>query len=35
MARRTDSDRVLCDKAFNIGKNLQYDEYQRSFASMV
>ena len=27
--------RVLCDKAFNIGKNLQYDEYQRSFASMV
>ena len=35
MARRADSDRVLCDKAFNIGKNLQYDEYQRSFASMV
>ena len=34
-ARRTASDEVLRDKAFNIAKNAKYDEYQRGFASMV
>ena len=35
LARRTASDRVLRDKAFNIAKNPKYDGYQRGFASMV
>ena len=35
LARRTASDKVLKDKAFNIAKNLKYDEYQRGLASMV
>ena len=34
-ARRTTSDNVLKDKAFNIAKNPKYDEYQRGLASMV
>ena len=34
-ARRTASDKVLRDKAFNIAKNSKYGGYQRSFASMV
>ena len=29
LARRTISDKVLRDKAFNIAKNPKYDEYQR------
>ena len=29
LARRTASDKVLRDKAFNIAKNPKYDEYQR------
>ena len=29
------SDKVLHDKAFNIAKNLKYDEYQRGFASLI
>ena len=33
--RRTASDKVLCDKAFNIGKNPKHDGYQRGLASMV
>ena len=33
--RRTASNEVLRDKAFNIGKNPKYNEYQRGFASMV
>ena len=33
--RRTATDKVLCDKAFNIAKNPKYDGYQRDFASMV
>ena len=33
--KRTFSDKVLRDKAFNIAKNLKYDGYQRGFASMV
>ena len=35
LARRTASDKVLRDKAFNIAKNPKYDEYQKGFASMV
>ena len=33
--RRTSSNKVLCDKAFNIAKNLNYDEYQCELALMV
>ena len=35
LARRTASDKVLRDKAFNIAKNPKYDGYQRVLASMV
>ena len=35
LARRTASDRILRDKAFNIVKNPKYDRYQRGLASMV
>ena len=35
LARRTASDKVLRDKAFNIAKNSKYDGYQRRLASMV
>ena len=35
LARRTASDKVLSDKAFNIAKNTKYDGYQRGLASMV
>ena len=35
LARRTASDKVLSDKAFNIAKIPKYDGYQRGFASMV
>ena len=35
LARRTASDKILRDKAFNIAKNLKYDGYQRGLASMV
>ena len=33
--RRTASDKVLRDKAFNIAKTPKYNGYQRGFASMV
>ena len=33
--RRTATDKVLRDKAFNIAKNLKYDGYQCGLASMV
>ena len=33
--RRTFSDKVLKDKAFNIAKNPKYDGYQKGLASMV
>ena len=33
--RRKSSDKVLRDKAFDIVKNPKYDQYQRSFASMI
>ena len=35
LARRTASDKVLRDKAFNIAKNPIYDGYRRGLASMV
>ena len=35
LARRTASDNVLRDKAFDIAKNPKYDGYQRRLASMV
>ena len=35
LARRTTSNKVLRDKAFNIAKNPKYDGYQRGLASMV
>ena len=35
LARRTASDIVLREKAFNIAKNPKYDGYQRGMASMV
>ena len=35
LARRTVSDKVLRDKAFNIAKDPKYDGYQRGLASMV
>ena len=33
--RRTASDKILRDKAFNIARNPKYDGYQRGLASMV
>ena len=35
LARRTASNKVLGDKAFNIAKNPKYDGYQGVLASMV
>ena len=35
LTRRTASEKVLRNKAFNIAKNSKYDEYQRGLASMV
>ena len=35
LAIRTDADRFLRDKAFNIAKEPKYDGYQRGLASMV
>ena len=35
LGRRTFSEKVLRDKAFNIVKNPKYDGYQRGLASMV
>ena len=35
LARRTASDKVLTNKAFNIAKNPKYDGYQRGLASIV
>ena len=35
LAKRTESDKVLRDKDFQIVSNLKYDEYQRGLASMV
>ena len=35
LARRTASDKVWRDKAFNVAKNPKYDGYQRGLTSMV
>ena len=35
LTRRTASDKILCDKAFNIAKNPKYGRYQKGLASMV
>ena len=35
LTRRTVSDKILREKAFNIAKNPKYDGYQRGLASMV
>ena len=35
LKRRTASDKVLRDRAFNIAKNPKYDGYQRDLPSMV
>ena len=35
LTRRTGSDKILGDIAFNIAKNPKYDGYQRGLASMV
>ena len=35
LKRRTFSDKVLRDKAFNIAKNLKYDGYKKGLTSMV
>ena len=35
LKRRTASDKISRDKAFNIAKNPKYDGYQRGIASMV
>ena len=35
LTRRTASDKILCDKAFNIANNPKYDRYPISLTSMV
>ena len=35
LVKRTASDKVLKDRAFNIAKNPKYDGYQKGLASMV
>ena len=35
LARRTESDKVLNDKAFKVASNPKYDGYQTGLASMV
>ena len=35
LPKTTASDKALCDKAFDIAKNLKYDGYQRGLASMT
>ena len=32
LTRRTASDKILCDKAFSIAKNPNYDGYQKGLA---
>ena len=34
LTRRTTAGKILRDKAFNIAKNLKYDEYQCGLASV-
>ena len=35
LLRRTTSDKLLRDKAFNIAKNTKYNGYKRGLSSMV
>ena len=35
LARRTASDKIFRNKAFNIAKNSKYEGYQRGLSSMV
>ena len=35
LEKRTQSDKVLRDKAFKIAKNPKYDDYQRGLTSMI
>ena len=35
LTRRTATDRILRDKAFDIAKNPRYDRYQRDLSSMI
>ena len=35
LQRRTASDRLFSNKAFNVANNLQYDGYKQKLASMV
>ena len=35
LTRRTASDKILHDKAFNIAKNLKYDGYELGLPSMI
>ena len=35
LAKRTASDKVLRNKAFNIAKNSKYDGYKKRFVSIV
>ena len=35
LTKRTDSNKIFRDKAFNIAKNPNYDGYKRGLASMV
>ena len=35
MVRITTSDKVLCNKAFNIHKSSKYDGYQSGFVSLI
>ena len=35
LPRKTASDKILNDKAFNISKNPKYDVYEHRLASMV
>ena len=35
LARGTSTEKILCNKAYDIPKNLKYDGYQRDLTSMV
>ena len=35
LTRRTASDKIFCDKAFNIAINLKYDGYEHGLTSIV
>ena len=35
LTRRTVSDKILCEKAFNIATNPKYDGHQQGISSMI